>query len=450
MKYGKYSVVAALALVGVMGLVGCNEGSSSSTATPTGSVVFTASLPAPDLSKALIDTNTGTINIQLYSGSMMHQEGGTYVEPVLIADVNITRLSPTANIAKVPVGNFFAYVTSYDTNNSVLDRLNLGGTIAEGTNTLNATFIRGKWTLDTPITLNKTLSADTARIDSVSVVPNAYYYNYAMGKAALDFNSSMGYTDLPIMVNGVNLPKVVANYNYQTRTYEQNVTSTSETRVGGYIMYFNQFKGLNTSTNALQSAEMMLKPTSGTIISEDLNNSRQIFVLGIDPSMKSYGYEMGGYEYNSTFSQDVAQYATSKVTASNKMSGNIIEMRTISQTWSEKCYEGNTTDKEVTCPWTQQLSAAKVRQKSALKGISTQRAKLGKAAVGADGCYRNLNVTDNERYTSYSYDPITYASRPITVIGNGTWTGDACVHPFTATGAQLPATDLNLTVQKVR
>jgi len=451
MKYGKYSAAAAvaLALVGGIGMVGCNEGTSNASA-PSGTVVMTASLPSGGVSKSLIDENTGTINIKLYSGNMMQYGGGTYVKPVLVADVNITRTSPTATIAKVPVGDFFAYVTSYDSNNSQLDRVNLGGTIVEGTNTLNATFVRGKWTLDTPITLNKTLSTDTARIDSISVVPNAYYYT-SMGRAALDYNSSLGYTDLSVMINGANLPKVVySGWNQQTGNSEYNVTSTTETRVGGYIMYMNQFKGPNTNTNALQSGEMMLKPISGNVVSEDLNNTRNVFVLGIDPAQKEPMYQETGYDSNSTFSQDVAMYATTKVTAYNKISGNLIETRTISQTWSQKCYDGNTTTTQVTCPWDQQLSAAKARQTAAVKGIKAQRAKLGKSAVGTDGCYRNLNVTDNERYLNSVWDQNASTYRTITVVGTGTWVGDACVHPFTATGTQLPSTDMNLTIQKVR
>lgn len=448
MKYSKYSVVAVLALVGVMGIVGCNEGASSPSATPTGSVVFTASLPAADLSKALIDTNTGTINIQLYSGTMNHMDYNVTNQPVLIADLNITRMSPTATIAKVPVGNFFAYVTSYDANGTSLDRINLGGTIAEGTNTLNATMIRGKWTLATPIILNKTLSTDTARIDSISIVPNAHYFPYSAGKAALDYNSSFGWTELPIMINGANLPKIV--YNYQTGGGEYNVTSTSETRIGGYLDYINQFKGPNTSTNALHTGmQMQLKPVSGTVIRDDLNNSREAFVLGIDPTINSNMYQQSGYESNTTFSQDIAGYATSKVTAYNTMSGNVIEMRTISQTGSEKCYDA-TTNAALTCPWNQQLTAAAMRQKAAVKGISAQRAKLGKSAVDSSGCYRNLNVNDSERYSSSIWDQNSSSYRSIYVIRTGTWTGDACAHPFTATGAQLPVTDLNLTVQKVR
>ncbi|MDD5717173.1 MAG: hypothetical protein PHW64_05160 [Sulfuricurvum sp.] len=449
MKYGKYSAAAAvaLALVGGIGMVGCNEGTSNASA-PSGTVVMTASLPSGGVSKSLIDENTGTIEVKLYSGK--YQYGGP--QPVLVADVNITRTSPTATIAKVPVGDFYAQIISYDSNGSELDHMHLAGTIVEGTNTLNATFVRGKWTLDTPITLNKTLSTDTARIDSISVVPNAEIYNTtSMGKAAFDYNSPLGYTSLPVMVNGANLPKVVySGYNQKTYNEEYNVTSTTETRVGGYITYMNQFKGPNTNTNALQSDEMLLKPVSGNVISDDLNNTRSLFVLGVDPAQQESMYQEPGYESNSTFSQDVAMYATTKVTAYNKISGNIIEVNTLSNSYTRKCYDGNATTTQVTCPWDQQLFAAKARQKAVVKGMNTKRAKLGKSAVGTDGCYRNLTSTDSSRYLGSVWDQNTSTSRPITVVETTVWAGDACVHPFTATGTQLPSTDMNLTIQKVR
>lgn len=451
MKYATYSVAAALVAAGLFGLAGCNEGQSGST-TPTASVVFSASLPSSGISKQMIDENTDVINIKLYSGSYgMDSHSAEYVEPMLVADVNVTRSNPTATISKVPVGNFFANITSFDANGAELDRLNLGGVIAEGTNNLVATMIRGKWTLDTPITLNKTLESDTARIDSVSIVPNAYMYNYSTKKAAFDYNSSLGWTVLPMVVNGANLPKVTyVGYNSNTDSSEYNVTSTSETRVEGYLAYFNQFKGLSTNTNAIQSGEIRLRPTSGTIIRDDLNNTREAFILGFDPAEESKMYP-GGAEYNATFSENVAQYATSKVTAYNKMSGNIVEIRTKSQTWSEKCYDGNTTVTEINCPWNDEVGAQNARKKMVTKAVIAKKAKLSKSALNpTTQCFTDMSLTENERYIGMRWDSNTSTNKYYTVVGSGTWVGDACLHPFSATGSQLPKDDLNITIQKVR
>lgn len=458
MKYTKYSLITALALAGMIGLVGCNEEDTSASGAKTAVVEFGATFPSSGVSKSMIDTNTDIINIKLYSGSMFQEMGPyaqstSYEEPILIQDINITRTNPTATMTKVPIGDFFAYVTSYDSEGNELDRLNLGGTLAEGKNTLTATMLRGKWTLDTPITLNKTLSTDTARIDSISIIPNAYLYNYSTKKAALDFNSSLGWTELPMLINGANLPKVQYAYNYQTQMPEYNLTSVTETRSPGYIMYFNQFKGLSTNTNALQTVEMKLRPTTGgvgTIFNEDSNNTREVFVLGIDPSQEYLMYQEPGYESNSTFSESgMANFATSKATAYNKVSGNIVEVRTKEQSGTEKCYNDSNT--LITCPWDQQVSAAKARKKAAVKGISTQKSKLSKSSYNSTTkCYVDLIVTNNERYTSYYYDYNTSTSVPISVVYTGTWKGDACVHPFSATGAQLSSDDLNITLQRVR
>ncbi|MCK9372358.1 MAG: hypothetical protein M0P91_04115 [Sulfuricurvum sp.] len=435
MKYANYSIAAAVALAGIVGLVGCNEGASSASASPTGDIVVSASLPNSPLGKSLIDQNTQIINVKVYTLDPYEK---------LIGDVNITKTSPTATIMKVPVGDFYATVTSYDSNKTALDMLWTGGTIAEGKNALVSTLIRGKWTLDAPVTFNKTLSTDTARIDSLSVIPNAYYY--AANKSAIDLNGTYGWTNHPTYLNGANLPKFVEGYNNTANNYERNVTSTTETRWGTTISYLNQFKGLSTNSNALEDAWILLKPISGTVVREDLNNTREAFIMGIDP-VRSHKYT--NYEYNTTFSDPTASnYATSQVTAYNKMSGNIIESRTKAQNWTEKCYDENGTT--VACPWNQTTTVATARKKAVTKAFSAKSVALGKSAANANNCYIDLNVTDRERGTGTYYDYNTSTYKKITYDYTYFWKGDACGHPFTATGTQLPQTDLNITIQKKR
>ena len=418
LKHGKLLASLALSALSVVAFYGCGGGSGSNVSSnptdgtvlpaKTGTLVVSAKFPTGNgpgqIGTALIDENTAKIVVEVYG------EGGYFRE------VELTPNNPTARIANVPVGRVGVFITTYDSRDNLLDYLAVGGEIVEGENTLVATLIRGSWTFvdengnPVSIRLNKTLNTDTTTLTGFSVIPYIYY---AMKKSSIDWNKPFDWSEYKLLWKG-------SGFSFE-------LCDSTET-CWDELIYFNQLIGPSTNNNAIESFEFPLPPDAE-------ENPRFAFIAGMDPEGIS--------------DPDALNYFNSKVTGPNTMEGNIVEVLTKSEEITTTCYDlsGN----QIACPDTSSASKSNKGLSKAIAKAISQRA--GKNAIGSDGCFRDLTVSDTDEWENCAdLDNnglwCEYPNDWFKVVVTWEWTGDFCVHPFKAVGSQLPSADLDLTIQR--
>lgn len=227
------------------------------------------------------------------------------------------------------------------------------------------------------------------------------------------------------------------------------------------IEYFNQFIGPSTNNNAIASGEIQLTPdpnypdTYGCDQYGYCESNRSAFFFGL-PIGFNYGEGEGGPDTitdpNGTDMIPILNsYATTRVTASDTITGNIVEVLEKTRTETMTCYDVNgvTTPDDpsdsnvlIPCPWL--APAKKAKTNAIIKALSE---RLGKAQTG--NCYQNLNWSSTYTWTEYwDLDNDYYRDDPVMVVETYSGSGDVCAHAFTAKGSQLPSTDLGLIIQK--
>jgi len=415
-------MVFGLLLVPLMIMSGCGGGgsdvSSSTSGTvsealsKTGSLTISASFPQDgetgEIGTALIDENTYTITVSVSS-----------YEAQYYTSVHLTKESPTATITKIPVGKVGVYITTKDQDDYILDYLNVAGEIVEGNNTLTATLIRGAWDFNSNIILNKTLSSDTTTLNGFSVYPYYYY-------VAQNGHHHEGVSFYDLLWKGSNIPC-------------QGETKSS---CVGELMYHNKFTGPNTNENWIESEDLCLTPSPSyssdnlDSATQECNSDRKAFIIGKD---------LEGVEFSDP---SILNYS-STVIDKDTIQGYIVETLTKSESSEYSCYVWQDNQwQEANCPFTFNNSgsaakAAKNELSKAIKKAISQR--IGKAEANEQGCFIDLTAEGQDEWTESRWENGSYTIYKI--VESWTWIGDACGHPFTAEGRQLPETDLEIIVQ---
>lgn len=466
----------ALLLVPVLAVYGCSGGSkaattaSASASAQTGSLTVSAKFPSGgaqgQVGTAYIDTNTDSIDIEINDSNY-----NQYF-------VTLTAADPTATIPEIAIGPADITIVTYDSSASQLDEVGIAAEIVEGANVLTTTLIRGLWTFSSPILLNSTMPSSTETVTEVSIFGGDTGY---VGYASIDDTQRSRLTRYPVLWKGTDLLASMNDPLSNSVTF--NYCPDTDTCFGMELVYVNQFIGPSMSGNALDGGEFNLVPDtaySNSITWDPMypRSNRFAFFFakpfGFDPSLVvdntgGYGYGDDGpmimnHPDGSDAIPDLNAFANTRVTGATTMEGNIVEV--LEKNWSgslSNCIDNDWNPGTiVNCP---QMGPAKVSgsamNKAFLKAIS---GRVGKsAAPDGQGCYRNLTWsgtdTHEECWDFYDYwDTNCGYVDGETCFGDGycdggivtfDWsgTGDICGHSFTATGSQIPTTDLQFLIQ---
>lgn len=434
---------SALGVISALGLVACKTDSGNTVASePKASLNVAAQFPTAgqpgQVGAAMIDENTAIIYVSVCDSTTQQQE------TMNCQDATLTKDSPSTEFTNLTLHDKWVRIWTYDATEQPLDYMEVGAKLSEGQNTLTATLIRAKWTLASAITLNKTRAGSVERLDSFSVLGgygNGYGWDFARPTAAVvDITRPIGMAYYSSLWRGVNL--------YDTVT-EQNTRDSLVSELD----YFNQFVGPGTNSNAVDGAEIELTPDPDFPDSTDCLqdtitcSNRWATIIGLlnDPE------ENGTF----TFSDPaVNNINLTRVTGAKTMQGTILEALEKSSTNSMTCYAGtNNTAPVIACPWTDAaptaIVAARVKNKrNAVARAASTQGQAGKAAADANGCFKDLTMTITGSYsTTWDLNGDNIWNEPLFVQGVNVWTGDACLHPFTATASQIPSTDISVLVQ---
>jgi hypothetical protein len=430
----KVILIFVLLLLPFIALYGCGSGGStaagdSSTVSKTGSLVVAAKFPQNgkhgQIGTALIDENTASILVEVYDAM------GNYYPLELTPD------TPADSISDIAIGSVYIYIYTYDSLENMLDYMEIGGRIEAGENYLVATLIRGGWSFvntqgaETSIILNKTFSEATDTLTSFWIIPDSYYYAKTMKKATIDDTESWGSSYYGIQWNGSGLS-----------TYcDTTGTCSSE------VDYLNQFIGPSTNNNALDGGYIELTPNTNYPDTYDEESSnRYAFFFGLPVDFYEYGYGSASIPYldDPDLIDAINTYATTMVTASDTITGYIIEMLSKSYSYTVVCYDvngvsptcGGTPNCEITCPGEAAKVSTSVKKDAVRKAISR---KVGKAQADAQGCFRDLSYSETDSYTDvWDLDGDLQWDDPMTVEYSVSGSGDACGHAFIAKGSQIP------------
>lgn len=473
------TTLIALLLLPLLILAGCSSGGNStsgSSGTLSVGAVFPENGQSGKIGTAQLDTSTTRIKVEVIptSGVVFTPYNANYYNYgsyslTGLQTRNLTAASPTTTFSNLPIGSVLVLITSFDSTGKALDQVKAAGVIVEGSNTLTATMMRGNWTFNAQIALNKTMSTDTSTLSgfgAVAVVgmPNAYFKSYTTIGATLgsSLQSSMywGGTPLATLLHG--------NFsNFTTACKGPRVYSptsghvtvagwNSSTMCGAEGHYENYFRGI-TNLNSIEGADIGLKPdmTYPKGIWPGDRTNRWASIMGIYSS-QARAYVQSNGTYSMTFSDPgiltAIQTNYTRATGGSAISGTLIEGLTKWYSSSRRCYNGAT---EVTCnPQQYYKTAAKAspgrKYQSALASALWKRMSgIGTAAADGQGCYRDLNVTSYEEfsYQQYTgYDPNTQQSTYVNITEKSTdfEKVDACLVQFTASGAQATTADVSI------
>jgi len=472
------ATIAALLIVSLLLVAGCGS-SSMKTDTKTGSLKVEALFPGVSgggsIGAARIDSSTARIRVDVIPASGVIFTPYTSANPYYgyyrlngLRRAMLTATAPTTTISGLPLGKTLVLITTFDTNNSVLDQLLAGGEIVEGTNSLTATLLRGTWTFSSPIPLNKTMSSDTTQLTKLSLIAPAamkrlyYFRNMTSLPSYFAQMQSPGTTDFAALPGGTLgglFEGTFSNYttgcrppqgywNYSSSTYQPVTGWNSSTMCGNQAYYENYFKG-TTSVNGLDIEGIYLKPDSTYprgIDPSDGNTNRRAFLFGLYSSpLRALFTSNNSTTFSDPTVLDALRTGGTRATAANTLSGTFIETLTKWYSSSRRCYDGQT---EVICYQGMYKGAAKAeaaRKRGILSRILQQRMLgIGAAAANAQGCYVDLQIVDQSEWTyPYSvYDPTNNTYRMTTITEREKWHErlDACLTSFTATGAQPSTT----------
>jgi|GEM_PF-2364536 len=400
----------------------------------------------PDSGKTNTRIKTGTLSVSAVfpQNGQKGQVGTAYIDSdtafiyVTVIDIqgneynlDLTPGTPSGSISGIIPGEVEIGIETQDSQNNLLDYLNLAGTIVTGDNTLVTTLLRGNWKLknqsgsDTTITLNKTLASDTATISSFSIIPTEDYF-IPLKKSAVSLND-------PFMIS-------VYEFLWKGTGFSQTFCGTNTTVcLSDGVSYSNQFLGPTTNANSLDGGMIDLQPTPGYVPTTDDPTNRFAMIAGVN-------------EEGMTFSdQSAVNYVNTRVTGANTIEGTILEMHTKSDSNTKTCKDkygvtcNGTPNCVITCPaLLSQGKKSRIDSKSILKAM-TEKQGMKKAAPNSNGCFIDLQTTSAMSIdVPWDLDQDMQYDDVITVTTNNTWTGDACGHPFRATAGKLPQADVNL------
>jgi hypothetical protein len=460
----KVLLLIASLLLPLMALYGC--GSSGVGSTDTGKIGST------DTGESVSKTGSLTISAKFPQNRGKGEIGAAFIDEntrCISVDIGydtayLTPENPTTTFTNIPIGErdisiktFTGYSGGVCTGSN-LDYLYAGATIAEGQNTMVVTLIRANWAFvdgqnPVSITLNKTMTSAQDNVNSFSIIPSEYYW---AKKSSIDDTKNWDRSSYPILWKGSNLN---TTYNY---------CPGENTACWGYdVAYYNQFVGPNTNNNAVEDGRLELTPdtnypdTTGCSDGE-CGSNRFAFFFGL-PLGSDYGYGEKEGPNTITFPDGgdamptLNAYETTKVTDSNTMVGNIIEVLLKTETRTETCYDVNgvttpegDTNVLITCPWQEVEGSKKAINEAIKKAIMKAMSnRVGKAQV--EDCFTNLQWSDSEEWTEYyDLDDDQSWDDPLNVVYTGSGTADVCFHPFTAKASQIPTTDLEIIIQKVK
>lgn len=466
MKQTHHRLITALMLAGLltpaMVLTGCVEGggtsaSISAPAAAKANVGISVEFPPAGASAARIDDNATAILVEVWDITAQQCEGDycyypgnptksvTLERPVNGGPVTASLLGVTPGEAWVRVTQLSGGVDA----RTVLETANVAAKLVEGQNNMTVTLIRAAWTLQTPVTFNKTLANDTTRLDSFSVVPESYNQPQleAAATSNVDIYGTMqfGSTGYGVILKGANLCSQddYGGYGGTGGTITCGQAQLADRYHG--LGYFNRHDSSNTSKNfSLLSGSGDLPLTR-----DGQERERGWFavsvleevVLGSDTS--SSGETLSD--------PDVFNDFKIAVTGGSTIQGNFIEFLEKSRVASNRvCYTYDNASSPavkttISCP--AQVSAAKASAQrgkafraALLRGMAKAKAGPAKAAADAQGCYLNLAATykDAGMYGGYANQQYWYYDEDVVE------TMDVCRHPFTATASQLSQTDIDL------
>lgn len=477
------STLIALLLLPLLVIAGCSSGGSSSS-NATGDLSVAATFPANgqsgNIGAAILDSSTARIKVEVIptSGVVWNSSGvdpfSGYFTFTGQQTKQLTPAAPSTTFTGLPVGPVYVQITSFDATGKALDQVKATGTIVEGSNALTATLLRGSWTFNAPIALNKTMSTDTTTISGFGAVspvgmPNTWYASYTTMRSNFQYYQQMGNWDSQVgalfhgnfsnYTTGCLAPQV-----YTPASGYSPVTGwNSSTMCGGSLHYYNYFKGLANYNSIEGGDDIELKPDM-TYYPKGFwpgdRTNRFAFVLGNYSSPLKPAPPAGiiGEHWSTSFS-DPGMYTAfqnnfTRATGASAMSGTMLEIVGKWYSSSRRCYNGTT---EVSCGQQMFKTAGKpVSSKGYQSALATalwkRMAGIGTAAADAQGCYRNLNVTSTGQYTYPMYagfDPVTQQPiyTNITVKQTDYEQVDACLNQFTASGAQAATTDISIANQ---
>lgn len=493
-------LVAALIAASSSYLASCGAGGSG-TSSSGSEQVKTASLTlkAPfgsDVKSQFVSQDVSCIQYVVYkmdsNGNLTPQYSGT-----------LTPNNPVATIKNLPVGKVYLSLTMTDgqpvqdsngnyvyCSGRTLDYLYPYIELAEGENTFTATMIgNAQWEFvdkngnPSPIVLNKTKSDSKETLSAFDTFtwdtfPGSGATAYSINKTSIDITKPSGGAGYGLIWKGTNLDTTLNN-------------CSNDTACKGYGHYMVQFIGPNTSKNAFETDSINL-----TSYKDNNGNTwyRMAFIYGISPNYNDYIYRYYnpyyGYYYSSNFSakqndgtdviSDVEKrFGYTTVTDATTMQGIILEIATPSLQETYTCAWDKEFKNTFNCPSqiTSQMLKASISKKfkELSGGISSQ-------SIDNNLCYNNVSVNDDRIYEErtgwfawnncqgysdacdYNLDgkidlnddtngdgKIDYKdSIPFYVHYVSKSTMNICVHQFTAKAKEIPSTDLNITIQRVR
>lgn len=472
----KYYFIALLLIpILAMGCGSSTTGPSASaggdTAVKSANLTVNAKFPsgakAGEVGAALIDTNTKSMMVDIYTN--------TGYDTVIL-----NAASPSYTFTSLIPGEIGVHIYTFDYDRSTcdpnsypypncgnqLDHLQVGGAITEGQNNLVATLIRGKWdfvnasNVPTTMIVNSTYLASPETMTGFSVVPG-----YMPGGVSVDPNKLLDLNEYSILWKG-------ANIGYLNGASYFGFEAYPGTFMGSPLAYATQFIGPSTNNTSIQNGDVDLTPNPnfpGTIQYLDPMNpmngaksNRFMFLFGLPFGFDynpGYGYGGGGGPDTFAFSNGTDaipsfnQWATTAVVDSTTISGIGVEVLVKSMVSNSACldtynYLGMGYGAVFNCPMGfNPAPKVKVDSKAIMKAVS---GKVSKVIVpDNNGCYYDVTFTSASSYQACGWDinGDGYYTECFQANRNESGLVTACKHNFKAKGTQLPSTDLNVIIQ---
>jgi hypothetical protein len=305
-------LLLALCIAALVVLSGCKGSGGSATSadqpvsTPgpvqakTASVTFAAKFPSKDLTgKSLINTATTQIIMNWYEFNSPNT-----------GSVTLTPQNPTATVMLAPIKYIFEAISTSGTGTTnILDKAATAGKLNVGGNTVNITFLSGKWTFtDGAGTTTTPIELSTG---SGSLIVDGFFLS------GIDGSVNSGATGTTAL-NGT-LPYVDA---YYLATWATG--SWSDTTRQAYADHYTQFTGGTTNIDVFDGGFFNLTkgcPDWSDTCHADVND-RVIGIIGASPDHNNGAEQMLPAQ---TFSPDITTYATSKIVDGTTITGYMLE-----------------------------------------------------------------------------------------------------------------------------
>lgn len=472
MKKTHRSLISALMLAGLISpallLNGCLDTGGSSASVTQGaqvakaSVGITVAFPAAGATAARIDQNTTTLRVQVWDATNQScQEYGCFGDPNGSVDLQRPQNGGevSGNITNISPGEAVVRVSQLDADGNVLETVNVSANLVEGDNAMTVTLIRAAWILESPVTFNKIVGTDTARIDSFSLVPTVYDDYGGLARASSEqgmLNLARGASFYGSVLKGSNLCSAefidFDDRGTVTCGQSQLVSNNYMFEGDGGIAYFSRHDSATPANNYA----MLTAMNDDMPLADSNQRERGWMALSVGPDGQFL--EMAQEDDGPVTASDPSVWSDFNiaVTAGDTIQGNFIEWLEKSYVTSNRScytwvYDGNQSIKQtINCP-AQDAAAAKASTKqrggsfriAATKAIKTAQGKAGKAAANAQGCYLDLVIEYEEGdYGGWYQDGQStvywYYTEDVTE------TLDLCRHPFVAKASQLLQADIDL------